>query len=293
MINNKPKKHSFKVSFEGDGVKVVDCKTCGYKHLFPLPTEKELEIYYKTHYEESTPSPNFEDKKDAIEKYFLKKRNKKRILDIGSWDGDFLKLFSPKNWERVGIEPSKQKAAIARKKGIEVLEEVLEKIDFRKIGKFNVVNLNFILEHLPDPKAILKLVFDKILLTGGMVCVEVPNEFNPLQKAATKSLGLKPWWIKYPDHINYFDFNSMERLLRSVGFKIIARETSFPMEFFLLMGDSYVGTSKLGKICHNRRLELEKNLAKSNMNDFKRDLYRLLPEINIGRSVIYYAVKSK
>ena len=41
--------------------------------------------------------------------------------------------------------------------------------------------LNNVLEHLADPVAILQEIKDKVLRPGGLVVIDVPNEFNDFQ----------------------------------------------------------------------------------------------------------------
>lgn len=284
--------HHYRTAIEKNGFTVIECLTCQYQHIFPLPSVAAVEEFYKNHFGESTPSPNFEDKRDTlVAETALPPGVKGRVLDVGCWEGDFLNLFPADRWERVGIEPHPEKSAIAEKKGMVVYQQVLEKIDLATLGKFHAVNLSFILEHLRDPRQLLEIIFNQILYPDGMVCVEVPNDFSSLQAAVVKTTGLEPWWVCVPDHLNYFNFDSLGALLRRIGYQVVATETSFPMELFLLMGDNYVVDPPLGRVMHQKRLAFENNLAKAGKNDLKRSLYQLLPKLNIGRSAIVFARK--
>ena len=53
----------------------------------------------------------------------------------------------------------------------------------------------------------------RLLAPGGLLYIRVPNDFNPLQLAAQQKLGADPWWIAVPDHVNYFDVDSLCRAL--------------------------------------------------------------------------------
>ena len=50
----------------------------------------------------------------------------------------------------------------------------------------------------------------ELLSPGGIICIQVPNDFNQLQLLALKKVTKKEWWVAIPDHINYFDFQSLE-----------------------------------------------------------------------------------
>ena len=49
-------------------------------------------------------------------------RERRRLLDIGSGPGFFLKTAKERGWRVLGIEPSRQAATHARDLGIEVVE---------------------------------------------------------------------------------------------------------------------------------------------------------------------------
>ena len=282
--------HRFKEKYSSNGVNVIECLDCGFKHLYPLPTQEQLNEFYKDHFAESTPSPNLNDKKESIIGY-VGNSSGKRILDIGAWDGDFLDQFKDLSWERIGIEPGKKKKGILESKGIHVYTELFDKIDLSTLGEFDVINLSFVLEHALVPQNILQGVFEKLLKPESIICIEVPNDFNPLQMAIIKNKNIPMYWICSPDHINYFDFSSLEKLLKKVGFEVLHKEASFPMELFVLMGQNYIGNDEIGKNIHKKRCDFEKNLENAGLNNLKRELYRNLATLSIGRSIVMFARK--
>ena len=112
-----------------------------------------------------------------------------------------------------------------------------------------------------------------------------------MQKSAAKNLKLEPWWLSPPFHLNYFNFESLINLLETNKFKVFLKESSFPLELFLLMGENYVDNDTLGRMCHTKRKKLELNLNKTNHNGLKRRLYQSFADIGIGRQIILYASK--
>jgi 2-polyprenyl-3-methyl-5-hydroxy-6-metoxy-1,4-benzoquinol methylase len=287
------KMHRYSEIYECGEIQVIECIDCGYKHQFPLPKEEELDEFYKSHFEESTPSPNFEDKKETIAEHVGGSRNK-RILDVGAWNGDFLDLFEPSEWKRVGIEPNEKKKQVLEAKGIEVHQDLIDRINTSDLGVFDAVNLSFVLEHVLHPRQILQNIFDNLLKPSGIICVELPNDFNPLQMCAVKSLGVPLYWLTTPClHVNYFSSESLEKLLTSVGYEVLLREADFPMEFFLLAGENYLRNEKVGRSIHKKRCDFEENLKKSGQNNLKRELYRHLASLNIGRSIMMFAEKPR
>jgi len=267
-----------------------------FKHfrLSPKPSKKLLEKYYEKEYYQNEKHHLHDFRKELKEQwwldkvsedylFYLKKIGKTRgkILDVGCGNGIFLSYMKKKKWNVLGIEPSPSARENASKLGVPTQED-LTKI---KKSSFDVIMLRFVLEHIRDPVEFLKKI-KKFLLKDGILIVVVPNDFNPLQISATK-LGIKQWWIRFPDHVNYFDFNSISYLLKKLHFSILHQTTDFPMELFLLMGQNYISNQKLGKKCHNQRMIFEKNIDPK----LKRKLYDSFAQENIGRTCIVYAKK--
>ncbi len=150
--------------------------------------------------------------------------------------------------------------------------------------------MSLVLEHIPDPAALLALAHGQ-LDDGGLLCVVVPNDFNPFQLVARDHLEFNPWWVAPPHHINYFNFSSLQKLLERCGFEVIHKEATFPIDMFLLMGDNYIGNDELGRACHGKRKMLELNLSRAGMAEIKRHLYQSLANIGLGREVVLIARK--
>lgn len=180
------------------------------------------------------------------------KKKKRRILDIGCSGGYFLKYFKERGWDAIGIEPSLFAARYAKAQGIEVINKLFQDISLKDLGKFDAINMSFVLEHVLDPIEVCKKCY-RLLKRGGMLCVEAPNDFNPLQQIVKSELKKPSWWIAHPDHINYFTPGSLEKMMKRIGFKLLLKEGTFPMELFLLMGEDYIGNDRVGLRCHKKR----------------------------------------
>jgi 2-polyprenyl-3-methyl-5-hydroxy-6-metoxy-1,4-benzoquinol methylase len=284
-----------------NGFDVIDCKICGFKHIIPIPSPQELEDMYKSKYYQNVEFFNerfledkdwydlvFKDRYDSFEKILGYNGN---ILDIGCGGGYFLLYGKNRGWITLGIDPSIQSINHCKSIGLDVIEGYFdENLSEKLANKFDVVHLSEVLEHVPDPENTIFSI-KKTLKPGGIVCIVVPNDYNPFQVSLIKTCNFKPWWVAPPHHINYFDFSSLENLLEKVGFTVILKETSFPIDIFLLMGDIYVGNDNLGRICHTKRKTFEKNLALAGLNNLKRNIYKALANLNIGREVVIYARK--
>lgn len=290
---------------------IIKCKTCKFIHINPIPTNKELSLLYANDYYQKT-KPNyiqgnekdiqylnytFDEKLDTIEKLLSSKS--RRVLDIGSGPGFFLRRAKRRGWDVLGIEPSLIACNYSKKHNIPTIQKFFYEVDIKQIGKFDAIHSFDVLEHVNDPINVLKKSYS-LLKRGGIIVVEVPNDFNLLQKLVQKELKKKEYWITLSsnsknsgtiDHLNYFDFSSISNLLKRIGFKIIIKESTFPLELFLLMGQDYIKNPKIGKKIHLERIQFEKNFERRNQGQVKRKIYEKFAEIGIGRTAIIYAKK--
>jgi SAM-dependent methyltransferase len=283
-----------------NGFTVIDCDTCRFKHIVPVPTPAELEdVYGHEYYATEKPlyiQRHLEDREwldlvyaeryDAFER--LLGAGRRRLLDVGSGPGLFLKHGAERGgWQGRGIEPASQAVAHSRGLGLDVTQGFLGADTAASLGRFDVVHMNEVLEHLPDPRAMLGLVHD-LLDPGGLVALMVPNDYSPFQAALRDACGMAPWWVAPPHHVNYFDVASIQRLLAE-RFEVVSVETSFPIDLFLLMGDNYVGDDQLGRACHARRKQFELALARAGKSALRQEMYRRLAGLGIGRDVFVIA----
>ena len=284
------------------GHAVMDCSVCGFAHLWPKPSADELAEYYaKAFYETHSPK-DWVEKEEAEQPYWqleyadrlaacseILQMPTGRLLDIGCGGGWFLAWAKARGWDVLGIEPSRSMWERAATRA-PVLLGTFPGEDISAKAPFDVVHVKLVLEHVSNPLEVLEEV-SKVLRPGGVVIVQVPNEFNPAQLAAQKLLGKDSWWVVHPVHVNYFNFESLERTLLRSGYEPRIREASFPMEWFLLQGIDYIGRDDIGRQCHGQVMALEKNLEASKLTHIRRGFSRWLASQGIGRQAIVYAVK--
>ena len=150
--------------------------------------------------------------------------------------------------------------------------------------QFDIVTLLNVLEHINAPETLLAEI-KTVMTPKGLIIIRVPNDFSILQATARRVLSANPWWISYPDHINYFGFESLSYLLEDSGFTIVSQMSDFPMEFFLLFGDDYISNPSLGEECHIKRRNFELALN----DEIRRELYQDFAKRGIGRNCLIIA----
>ena len=308
-------KHSGKVLKKYGNLKIINCTKCKFIHIIPLPSKKEIsKLYKKKYYTKIKPqyirkyereidywNLIFDEKLDYLETKI--KRKTRSVLDVGSGSGFFLKRAKERGWTVNGIEPNKIASNYSEKIGIPVINDFFQNIDNKKMKKYDVINLFDVLEHVHNPSELLKKCH-RLLKSGGIIVIEVPNDYNPLQKIVQKSLKKEEYWLTILtkshnyhwaskiDHVNYFNFFSLKRLLTKLRFKVIYQQSTFPLELFLLMGDDYLKSEKIGKKIHQKRINLEMNLMIDENMRIKKEIYEKFAELGIGRTAIIFAQKT-
>ena len=221
--------NSYRVVFEKDGFTFVTCTKCQTVFINPRPTFEMLTEFYATsksikHWNDKI-FPSTEDSrrsqiftpraKRVVE--LCRKHNAvtKVLLDVGAGFGTFceevkkLAVFD----KVIAVEPSHDLAETCRRKGLDVIEKPIEKVDLDHVS----VITNFeLVEHLYCPKDFL-LACGGALPRGGLLILTTPNilgfDLLVLGKISNNVSG--------PNHLNYFHPKSLRHLLRRCGFEVI------------------------------------------------------------------------
>ena len=284
--------HCGKVIDVHNDITVIDCEKCGFKHVFPIPEQRELDKFYEKEFRQ-VDSNYFKRLEEDLEwllmtyeRYYelfeqLCQGNSKKLLEIGSGSGHFLKCGKERNWDVMGFEPSKISYDYSKTLDVNVIHGNFNFEEAKKYGKYDVIFMRNVIEHIPKPIAMLNDI-KTLLNPNGLLFIVSPNDYNPLQDILKKKLGFDPFWIA-KEHINYFNFESMKNLLQKLDLNVIKTSATFPMEFFLLGGQDYVSNPALGRKCHDIRKKFETSLDETNILD---NFYKFTADQDIGRQFI-------
>jgi 2-polyprenyl-3-methyl-5-hydroxy-6-metoxy-1,4-benzoquinol methylase len=279
----------------------------GFRQLSPLPSGEQLKKFYQEEYydliKEGSRAPElqrltsggveaqrerewlqrtlYQDVMDAITNY----APDGRVLDAGAGPGELVRFLQSNQIDSAGFDPSADAVALAKKQGLEVVCHTFETyLDFHRAQAapdFSAVVMLNVLEHVADPIGVVNIC-GALVQEGGLLIVRVPNDFTDIQEAARVKLGSPPWWIAFPDHINYFNVQSLKSLYEGLYFDVIDTLCDFPMEMFLLLGEDYVSNRELGPACHQKRVSFELSVPKA----LRQGLYRAFAAAGLGRDVL-------
>jgi len=300
------------ILFTTEKYQIINCNICGFNHLNPIPSKKEIDEFYQKKYfleikngrTAASMQRLIDQKKVDEELAWLKStlycdikslfcrylpEGSRNFCEIGCGSGHFLRYMIENGWIGIGIEPS-ENTFCQTKLDIKIFNNTLESFltenpDAK--NSFDAVAVANVLEHVIDPTEMLNGI-KSLLNPNGIAYIRVPNDFSMLQLSANESSPIKNWWVAIPDHINYFTMESLEKFLIRNDFEILHKTTDFPMELFLLMGDNYVGNAEVGGICHKKRIQFDRSLSA----DSRMAIYSKFALQGIGRSCIFF-VKQK
>jgi len=140
-----------------------------------------------------------------IKKYRFDKNS--TIIEIASNDGYLLQFFLKKNIPVLGIEPAKNVAQSAIKKGIPTIVKFFGQDTAKSIIKNNkkgdLIIGNNVLAHIPDLNDFIKGL--KILLKpNGIITLEFPHILKLIQKKQFDTI--------YHEHFSYFSFITIKKI---------------------------------------------------------------------------------
>lgn len=259
----------------------------GYYRFDPIP-----EVDYSTYYTDEKPlciQNQVEDKPwwdvmydDRLRVFENVYTENGIMLDVGCGAGMFLARAREWGWATEGIDPNETAVQYAK----DTLQLYVHSIDIASLqdSHYSAIHCSEVLEHVPDPERLLQNCY-RVMRKNGMICVCVPNDFNPLQMILKQRYG--DYWVSYPYHINYFDFGSLTNIMSSVGFTVIHHSTMYPLEIFALFGIPYIGNDRLGRYIHKLRMKIDLDFNPQERSRF----YDQIAQLGIGREAIVYGIK--
>jgi SAM-dependent methyltransferase len=137
------------------------------------------------------------------------------LLDIGCAGGSLLVAAGLSGLRAEGVEPSRQQAEFARSvNGVSVRTGFFSASDYGE-SQFDFVSLWDVLEHVPDPRALISGAAS-LLRPEGHLILNLPM----IDTVPARLLGIR-WPFYLNVHLWYFTMESISRLLDSCGFRIV------------------------------------------------------------------------
>ncbi len=252
---------------------VSECVNCGFINQNPAWKEECYNNLYTDHVYDPTNHKfypyqveRYRSVASAIERLLLR-QNIRRVLDFGCYDGSFIEwvkkfTYWGKNVDLVGYDiylkniPEKS-----------FFYNSLKKLEDRE-GKFDLVIMNHVLEHIHNPLGTLRSIKNKLLKDNSHILIEVPDV------SFLREGDISP---AYYQHINYFTPHTISALGNKAGLSTkylksfknfdIERDPNFPTLLivfqknsnYLADGESLVLASQMNQEALKKKLLKMKN----------------------------------
>jgi len=202
---------------DDENINILECNNCGLVYLSSLNHIEDR------HYEESgmhgdeVPDINkwlreteFDDKRRY--KFIKEKITNKTVLDFGCGAGGFLDLSKKSAISVSGIELEKALQTSFKQRNLDVFENLSKAQEVDK--KYDVITAFHVVEHLQNPKKVLKEL-SLLLKDGGEMIVEVPNSEDALLTLYDNNAFQN--FTYWSQHIFLFNAKTITELVKQAG----------------------------------------------------------------------------
>lgn len=199
-----------------DDLILAKCQDCGLLQLTDNPDNESL---YRDYRYQTKVTNNLDIfYKNLVDREIIPLISAKNdfVVDIGSADGSFLRIFQEKGMKTLGVEPSIFLAELAAEHGIETVAEFMSGEIAESISQNyespSLISLNFVLANVSDPYGFMlhirRMMGNDTLLsiiTGYHIDQFAVNMFD---------------YISH-DHVTYLSLANLQRMASTLGLVII------------------------------------------------------------------------
>ncbi len=263
------------------GCEVVRCLNCGLVFVWPQPAADELAgIYanedYHAEVDEAERRGTFARRLRRIEELAPERG---RVLDVGCSKGHFLEAAQERGWQAVGVELNPRAVEAAKARGLDARLGDLASQAFEP-ESFHLVTLFDVLEHVPDPRALLAEC-RRVLRPGGLLVVTTPDVGGLVPRLTWWLFGvaLGAWGHPTPPgHLVEFSRRTLRQALAAAGFQVIRqRSEHIPFAYSAGKLENAIVDVLAGRGHATLNLELETRNSKPETR--RRPVWRRLPRL--------------
>lgn len=181
---------------------VLACGNCGSSFTFPMPLQRELDLFYKTNFDYRWYSDFYHFKiQDAIARLNeLEFQEGERILDFGGGKGYFSSVARDLGHESLTFDPM-----ISPEQSIPAT------------GNWHGVVALHVLEHSNDPETLIRKMME-FLSPEGRLVLAVPNAGG----VGYRAHGMSWVWAQPPiTHLIHFTAQGLQALLNRCGLDVV------------------------------------------------------------------------
>ena len=219
-------------AYTGERVDIVQCPGCGFAQPAALPA---LPRYFDRMYDQRWSQDwivreHEAPYKDLIFSDVLRAlaartpAARRRLLDVGAHAGRFVAVARRAGWAAEGLELNPSTAAYAAAaSGADVHHGNIDSFEVKGRG-FDAVTLTDVLEHVPEPRRVLRRLRE-LIVPGGWISIKVPNAPAQRLKERVKARLRPGYRASLADnlvHVSHFSPRSLRLSLAREGYCDIA-----------------------------------------------------------------------
>lgn len=272
------------------------CENCGLIQLLDVVDKEEMfDDYAFLTATAKTSLDHFSEYAETLTRR-LSLGDRELVVDIGSNDGTLLKAFKQHGAKVVGVEPARNLAAQAIAEGIPTLTQYLSEETVKQLGKNSarIVTANNVVSHVNDLDSFVNLV-SELLAPNGLFTFEVPWVVDVLSHYNFD--------IIYHEHLSYFGFKPLSRVLEKHGLELIDLQHFPQIHGGTLRGlAAHSNEFKKNKDALERSFEMERRNAQyesleafaSHVHQIKKKLTEILTDLKRdGNKIVGYGAPAK
>lgn len=244
--------------------------TCGLLWLDPMPAVDELSRLYRSYYTHAEREKMFAAVRRSVQKAYWRSRfgysgsgspgllalalmlypfpgvrrelaqqifelpaqARGRLLDVGCGSGAAMRRMAELGWQVEGVDFDQNAVQLAVSHGLNVRLGSLTQQSYAT-GAFDAVVMNHVLEHVPDPRALIEECH-RILKPGGrLVCI------TPNASAWCHALFKQDWrGLEPPRHLHIFTEGSLQRIAGCCYWQTLDIKTTIASSHYMAWASS-------------------------------------------------------
>jgi 2-polyprenyl-3-methyl-5-hydroxy-6-metoxy-1,4-benzoquinol methylase len=277
----------------------------GHLEYEPRPTPQALAAYYRdkyfgatdgrTPYAHGYTAEELEHKRlQPAETEFIWARPPGKMLEVGVGEGFSMDYFASRGWEVSGLDFTDDGIReffphLAPRMQLGDAFELLDQAISRG-EQYDLVICNNVLEHVIDPIGLLTRL-RSLMTPTGLVRIAVPNDDSWLQAEIVRRGHAGPqFWVAAPDHLNYFNTDTLPKVMAATGWTVTDHLAEFPVDLFLLNPDTnYMRERSIGRNCHFVRVAFEMGVWRERGIEAMVAFRRGCVQAGVGRNQVLYA----
>ena len=230
----------------------VFCKKCGCVYVDSNAVQNDFTQYYRsdmskgidyyTMFGVKQTQEYYQHIYDSIKPYVNKDSH---ILDMGCGLGDFSKFLVNIGYENVtAMDPSTRNISIVKGKNITCFEGDCFEFPSKLKGKFDIVILSHVLEHIWDMRVALENV-KSMLKAGGVLYIETPDA------SKYADVDFPPYFFFTYEHVTHYVPDTLLNIEKTFGLKIIQKGEYLKCESYYVLYGIFSKGQVVNELCYS------------------------------------------